>query len=250
MARPDTATQPPPDRLARALAWSVHFYTAFGAALALAALERTARGEARDAFLLMAAALVVDATDGTLARAARVKQVLPEFDGGRLDDIVDYVNYTLVPVFFALEFRLFPDGAAPWVAGAVVMASAYGFCRLTAKTPDFFFTGFPSYWNVAVFYLYALRTPPAANAALMVLLAVLVFVPIAYLYPSRNPFLRPLTLALGAVWGALMIVLLLDLPHPPRRLVVASLAYPAYYFALSLYLHCTRRTEPAQLAGG
>src|SRR3712207_8750285 len=35
------------------------------------------------------AALVVDGTDGMLARKARVKQTIPWFDGARLDDIVD-----------------------------------------------------------------------------------------------------------------------------------------------------------------
>ena len=39
----------------------------------------------------MSLAVVVDATDGTLARLARVKEIIPWFDGDRLEDIVDYL---------------------------------------------------------------------------------------------------------------------------------------------------------------
>jgi phosphatidylcholine synthase len=230
----------------RALAWAVHSYTATGAVWALLAIAATVAGDARGAFLWMAVAMFVDATDGTMARAARVKQVVPEFDGSRLDDIIDYLNYTLVPLTFAYDRGLLPPGAAGVLAAALpLLASAYGFGQVAAKTSDFFFTGFPSYWNVAVFYLYAAHTPPWFNAALLALLAVGVFVPIGYVYPSRTPTLRPLTLGLGAVWGAMMIAALSLLPEPPFWLVWSSLAYPAYYFGLSFYLHSRRASVPS-----
>jgi phosphatidylcholine synthase len=226
---------------ARALAWGVHLYTGLGAPIALAGLWSTVRGDARGAFLWMALALFIDATDGTLARAARVKEVVPEFDGARLDDIVDYLNYTIVPLFFAVYTGMFSEAVALPVAGFAALASVYGFCQLAAKTDDFFFTGFPSYWNIAVFYMFAARLPPAVNAAVIALLAVLVFVPIGYLYPSRNPTLRPLTLALAALWSVASLVVLAQLPEPSQLLVWASFAFPIYYFALSLWLDFRRR---------
>lgn len=227
--------------LSRALAWSVHFYTALGAVCALFALVRTVEGDSRGAFLWMAVALLIDSSDGMLARAARVKEVVPEYDGTRLDDIVDYLNYVVVPLFFAVIHGLFPAAAAVWLTALPLVASAYGFGQANAKTPDYFFTGFPSYWNVVVFYLYALGTPPLFNAALIAAFSLLVFVPIGYVYPSRTPVLRPLTLSLGALWGLALLVALRELPHPSRWLVWASLAFPAYYFTLSLYLHLRRR---------
>ena len=151
--------------LARTLAWSVHFYTAFGAVAALEAIVFTVRGDVRGAFLWMAAALAIDSSDGTLARAARVKEVVPTYDGSKLDDIVDYLNYVFVPIFFAVETGLLPAGTAGFVAALPLLASAYGFCVSTAKTADFFFTGFPSYWNVIVFYMYGFDASPTANAA-------------------------------------------------------------------------------------
>jgi phosphatidylcholine synthase len=133
-----------------------------------------------------------------------------------------------------------PESAALAVACAVSLASAYGFAQTAAKTADHFFTGFPSYWNVVVFYLWALGWPPWANAAVLLVLAALVFVPIRYVYPSRTPTMRGLTVSLGVLWGAVMLCALARVPEPPRGLVTASLAYPAYYVALSLWLQLRR----------
>jgi phosphatidylcholine synthase len=227
--------------LARTLAWSVHLYTALGAVVALEAIVSTVQGDARSAFLWMAAALVIDSSDGTLARAARVKEVVPTYDGSKLDDIVDYLNYVFVPIFFALQTGLLPAGYGAFVAALPLLASAYGFCLATAKTADFFFTGFPSYWNIVVFYMYLISASPALNALVLAALSILVFVPIGYLYPSRQPFLRPLTIMLGVAWAVAAIVALLGLPERSPTLLYGSLAYPIYYFVLSFYLYFGRR---------
>jgi phosphatidylcholine synthase len=204
------------------------------------------RGDPATALWWMAYTLAVDCVDGTLARAVGVKQVLPWFDGTRLDDLVDYFTYVIVPMLLVLHAGLLPPDVALPVALMPVVASAYGFCRTDAKTADHFFTGFPSYWNVVAFYLYALGWTQAANAAVLVLLSVLVFVPIRYLYPSRTTTLRPLTVGLGVVWGVLMIWLLVHLDAAPRSLVRLSLAYPVYYFGLSLVLHFRRAAATAR----
>jgi len=231
-----------PSAVSRALAWSVHLYTALGAVLGLLAIVATVDGRVREAFAWMAAALVIDSSDGTLARAARVKEVVPTYDGSKLDDIVDYLNYVFVPVFFAVQMKMLPESSAMLIAAMPLLASAYGFCQSAAKTADFFFTGFPSYWNVAVFYLYVFGATPKANAVVLAVLAALVFVPIGYVYPTRQPFLRPLTISLGVVWGVALVILLARLPERPAALIYGSLAFPIYYFALSLYLHFGRRT--------
>ncbi len=229
--------------VARTLAWSVHLYTALGAVAALEAIVFTVRGDVRGAFLWMAAALAIDASDGTLARAARVKEVVPTYDGSKLDDIVDYLNYVFVPIFFAVETGLLPAGIAGLVAALPLLASAYGFCVATAKTADFFFTGFPSYWNVVVFYMYVFGAPPTVNALVLAALSILVFVPIGYLYPSRQPFLRSLTITLGILWAVATLVAVFRLPERTPLLLYGTLAFPIYYFALSFYLHFGRRAR-------
>jgi phosphatidylcholine synthase len=223
-----------------AAAWGVHLLTASGAPAGVFAILATVRGDVRTAFGWMAYTLFIDAVDGTLARAVRVKEVLPFVDGARLDDCVDYFTYVIVPIVFVLLTGMVPAAAALPVAAAIAVASGYGFAQTAAKTADHFFTGFPSYWNVVVFYLWALDWAPRTNAAVLLALAVLVFVPIRYVYPSRTPAFRGLTLAFGVAWSVVMLWTLAHVPEAPRGVVTASLAYPAYYVGLSLWLQCRR----------
>jgi phosphatidylcholine synthase len=222
-----------------AAAWAVHLLTASSAPAGLLAIFATIHGEVQAAFLWMGYTIAIDAIDGTLARAVRVKEVLPFVDGAKLDDVVDYFTYVIVPAFFIVHTRLLPEAAAVPVACLVVVASGYGFAQTAAKTPDHFFTGFPSYWNLVAFYLYVLGWPPALNAAVLVVFAILVFVPLRYAYPSRMTELRTPTILLGVAWGVLLVYAVLRLPTA-SDLVTWSLLYPVYYFAISLYLHARR----------
>ena len=226
--------------LRTAAAWGVHLLTASSAPAGVLAVLAAERGDAARSMGWMAYTIAIDSIDGTLARAVEVKRVLPFFDGTRLDDLVDYFTYVIVPALFLVHFPLLPAGAAVPVALCPVLASAYGFCRTDAKTPDHYFTGFPSYWNIVAFYVYALGWPPAVNAAVVVLLSIAVFVPVRYVYPSRTTTLRPLTVALGIAWGVSVLWSLAHLDTVPRALVVASLGFPVYYVALSLVLHARR----------
>ena len=218
------------------LAWLVHLYTAFGVVIGFLTILAIDQAAFRDALFLMALAVVIDATDGALARAARVKEIIPWFDGELLDAIVDYFNYAVVPCFFMLRANLLPGQDALWLAALPLLASAYGFCQRDAKTADNFFLGFPSYWNIVAFYLYVLKTPAWVNAFALIALSILIFVPIKYIYPSRSPRFRVQSIVLGALWGAAILYSIYRLPEPPRAILFASLFYPAYYTALSLWL--------------
>ena len=135
-----------------------------------------------------------------------------------------------------LKAELLPPQDARWLAALPLVASAYGFCQRDAKTADYFFLGFPSYWNIVAFYLYMLKTPLWVNAFAIIALSILIFVPIKYIYPSRSPRFRLQTNVLAALWGAAILYAIDRLPEPPRVLLFASLLYPAYYTALSLWL--------------
>ncbi len=228
------------------LAWLVHLYTALGTVVAFFSLLCIEQTNFREAFYLMALAVVIDATDGMLARAARVKELIPWFDGELLDEIVDYFNYVIVPSLFLVRANVLPPQDSLWLAALPLLASAYGFCQREAKTADNFFLGFPSYWNIVVFYLYVLKTPLWVNAFLIIALSILVFVPIKYVYPSRSPRFRSQINVLGALWGAAMLCLIYQLPNPSRVLLFASLLFPAYYTALSLWLEYRRAISSAK----
>jgi phosphatidylcholine synthase len=224
----------------RTVAWLVHLYTACGAVVALFAMLAISAERYREAFLWMIVATLIDATDGVLARYARVKEALPAVNGAKLDDIVDYLTFVFVPVLLVYDARLLPQSWGAAVASIVLLSSAYGFVASDAKTDDHFFTGFPSYWNVVALYLYAFGFPQLVNAVVLLLLSALVFVRVGYIYPSRTPALRRVTLALAISWGAMVIAMVLALPRPPRVLMWTSLLFPLYYTAASLALHVRR----------
>ena len=225
------------------LAWLVHVFTASSAVLAFLATRAIFEYRFRDAFFWLAAAIVIDATDGVFARTARVSHRLPWFNGAKLDDIVDYLTYVFVPAVFVWRSLLVADAWTLPVTGAILLSSAYGFNREDAKTSDHFFTGFPSYWNIVVFYLFVLHLTPQVNAMVLLGLAVLVFVPIRYLYPTRTPKWRSVTLALGIVWGIVILAMLWQLPVVSRVLLWMSFVFPLYYLILSLAIG--RSSTPA-----
>jgi phosphatidylcholine synthase len=210
-----------------AAAWLAHAYTATGAVLAF--------------WLYLQ--VVVDATDGVFARRARVSERTPHFNGAKLDDIVDYLCYVFVPALFVWRALLVPPEWAVPVCAAMLLSSAYGFNRDDAKTDDHFFTGFPSYWNIVVFYLFVAGWWPEVNAAILFTLAVLVFVPIRYLYPSRGQDFQVLTNVLGVVWAVLMLVMLRQFPQVDRRVFWASLVFPIYYGIVSFVVDARRRAR-------
>lgn len=223
--------------MAPILPWVAHGYTATGAVIALLATGVTFAHDFRSAFIYLALATLVDATDGVLARALKVKERLPNFDGARLDDIVDYLTYVFVPVLIVWQAGLV---TAPLpVCAAMLLSSAYGFSQADAKLKagDHFFTGFPSYWNIVVVYLYGWQLGPAVNAAVLVMLAVLVFVPIRFVYPSRTQAFKVPTLILAAIWAALFVVMIWRLPASDGPWMLLSLVFPVYYFLLSFWLH-------------
>jgi phosphatidylcholine synthase len=178
----------------------------------------------------------------------KVKERLPNFDGARLDDIIDYLMYAFIPALVVWQAALVP---VPFpVCAAMVLSSAYGFGQSDAKVaidtakgapPEHFFTGFPSYWNIVVVYLYVLGLPRQVNAIVLVVLAVMVFVPIRYVYPSRTMTLKVPTLVLGTLWAALVTWMIWRLPAVDGPWPLLSLIFPAYYFVLSLWLHARSR---------
>jgi len=220
------------------MVWLAHLYTASGAATALAAVLALEAGDLRTTFLWLLLATVIDATDGVLARALRVKERLPWFDGGTLDNVVDYLTYVFVPALLVVKAGFLPTALAVPLAAAMLVASGYGFSRADAKvaTTDHFFTGFPSYWNIVAVYLVDWRLAPAVNAAILASLVVLVFVPVRYVYPSRTITWRPATLALGAMWGVCLTMVIWRLPAGGGVWSWLALVFPVYYVALSLKL--------------
>ncbi|MBI3927121.1 MAG: CDP-diacylglycerol O-phosphatidyltransferase [Armatimonadetes bacterium] len=219
----------------RALGWAVHFYTACGAVFGLLALQAVWGGRISQAFFWMAITIVIDSTDGFLARKVQVRRLVPHIDGRTLDDIVDYFTYVVVPVFFMVGTGLLPNMIL--VASFPLIASGFGFANRQAKTEDDFFLGFPSYWNVVAFYLWLFGLPPQVNAAVIVLLSVLVMIPVRYIYPSKTRQYRGTTLVLAIAWGLQLLIAFVWPEGIPGWWLWSTLYFPVYYLAASLHLH-------------
>jgi phosphatidylcholine synthase len=236
------AGSPQQGALSVAAAWMVHVYTASGTVLAMLTVIAVLEGDTVRALWLGLAAMVVDGTDGMLARHLEVKRWVPWFDGALLDNIVDYLTYAFTPMVLLWSTGYLGEGTSATILAVVpLLASAYQFCRVDAKTEDHLFLGFPSYWNVVAFYVIVLDLAPTAVAVVLAVCAVLVFIPVGYVYPSRTDTLRGLTLVLTTAWLVSYAVLLGQLPSPSPVWLTISLVYVVYYVALSLHLTARRR---------
>jgi phosphatidylcholine synthase len=216
------------------LAWAVHLFTASGAVLAVFALWEIGRGGFARATIYMLAALAIDSVDGTIARRVGVAERLPQIDGRTLDDVVDFLNYGIVPVVFLLALGSFVHWS---VALLPVIASCYGFAQVDVKTGDDFFLGWPSYWNVVAFYVWLFELSPGAATAWVILFSALTFVPLKYIYPSKMRRLRGVTAVGGTLWMiAMALIAAMPATAPRERAAWVSLVFPAYYVALSAWL--------------
>ena len=182
------------------LLYGVHLLTASGAALAVLAAIAVAGIDWRAAFIWLGLALIVDGIDGPIARRLRVRERLPDWDGGTLDFVIDYTTYVFVPaIILALGCGL--SGIAAALAAIMVTVSgAVYFADTRMKQDDNSFRGFPAGWNMVVFVLFVLAPHPAIVMAVTVALAALTFLPIRFIHPVRVERWRRLTLSVAALW--------------------------------------------------
>ncbi|NOH03517.1 MAG: phosphatidylcholine/phosphatidylserine synthase [Chloroflexi bacterium] len=227
-------SEPKPNPLRVAAAFGVHLFTATGAVWGLLAILAVFEGDYKMMIVWMIVSMLVDGFDGMLARWADVKKYADGIDGALLDNILDYLNYVLVPAVFIVKADIVPEPVRLLTACLILLTSTYQFTQTDAKTADNHFKGFPSYWNVAALYMLLMNLPPWVNFGFLILFNVLVFVPIKYIYPSRNSYLRRLTLALTYLYGAIGIWGLLMYPNQPGWVVWVSLVYVGYYLVLSV----------------
>ena len=192
----------------QAPAWAVHAFTATSALFALLALDAVLGEEWRMALLWLLCALAVDGIDGTLARAVKVKERTPGFDGAALDLLVDYLTYVFVPTLFIWRAGLVPEAWALPLAALIQYSALYHFARSDMKTADNYFRGFPALWNLVALYLWVSGTTPEAGGIVVALLALSSFTSVTFVHPFR---VRDYGIALpllatfwGLVTGALL----------------------------------------------
>ncbi len=206
MAKPTAPeTRPPPHKL---WAWLVHLFTASGVVWSLLALLAVIGERWTEALLWLLLALIVDGVDGTLARAARVKEQAPRIDGDVLDLVIDFLGYVFVPTVFMWRAGMLPEPLFVPLAALILISSLYVFARRDMKTPDGYFRGFPALWNVVALYVFVTGIAPYTAAGVVLVFALLSFAPVLVVHPFRVRDFGPWLLVMTALWTASTAALL------------------------------------------
>ena len=219
---------------ARIRAFTVHIFTATGAALALLALILATGGHWAGMFFCLGMALVVDGLDGPMARAFEVDKLVPRWSGDTLDLVVDFTTYVFVPAFAIAASGLLPQFLAIPTGIVVVITGALYFADREMKTQDNYFRGFPAVWNLAAFYLYLLEPQEWVAVLFIVALAGLSFTPIKFLHPLRVQQWRPVNIALLAAWAILAFVAVVQDLSPALYVTIPLCLIALYFFLIGL----------------
>ncbi len=220
----------------KGLAWAVHSFTASGLVAGFMSLLAINAADWRAAMLWLIACQLIDGLDGILARAVGVKEVLPNVDGKTIDYVVDFVTYAIIPAYFIYQAELVADAWRLPLVGLILIVSALYYGKEGMVSEDMYFVGFPVMWNMVVFYLlFVFQYGELANAILIVLFAVLHFVPIKFVYPSQAKRYRWLTWGLTLVFLISLVCILWLYPVRPGWLIAMAYLNVVGFAALAVY---------------
>ena len=217
-------------------AWAVHGFTASGAVLGFLAIISIFNNDQVGSFLWLGLALLVDGLDGTIARKIGVTDKAPNIDGSTLDNLIDYLNYVIIPSLMIYWFQMVPNGWEIIIPAGVFAVSLYTFSNINMKTNDYYFSGFPALWNIVVLYFYILNTNLYVNLIVIMFLSILTFIPIKFVHPLRVKKLRNITIFCTIIWSATTLKLITTLPNinlfNDEKIVLIIWISSSFYFAI------------------
>jgi phosphatidylcholine synthase len=214
------------------MAYGVHVVTALGAALGFLAMKAALLGQLSECFWWLAAALVVDAADGPMARRLNVSETASRYDGEVLDLVVDFITYVFVPAAILLRSEVMSEPFGLIAGMIITIGSALYFADTGMKTEDWWFKGFPAVWNVVIFYIVVFQPPTWIGFGIVVLFAAMMFLPVVFVHPVRVRRWRGLTMAVLACWAAAAAATLFAGLVAPFWAKAALLAGAAYFLGL------------------
>ena len=215
-------------------AWAVHGFTASGAVLGFLAIISIFNNDQTSSFLWLGLALLVDGLDGTIARKVGVSDKATNIDGSMLDNLVDYLNYVIIPSLMIYWFQMVPNGWEIIIPAGIFAVSLYTFANINMKTEDYYFSGFPALWNIVVLYFYILNTNQYINLIVIIFLSILTFIPIKFVHPLRVKKLRNITIFCTIIWSATTLKLVTTFPEINllnEKIVLTIWIVCSFYFA-------------------
>ncbi len=209
-------------------AFSIHILTSSGAFLAFLSLVAAAENRFTASFFWLGMALAVDGVDGPLARKLEVKKWWPHWSGDMLDSVIDYVTFVIIPAFILYQSGLMGKNLSFLAAAIIVCTSAIYYADTRMKTVDNGFKGFPVCWNMLIFTIFIVSPSQWLSFFIVLVSAVLTFVPVIFVHPVRVKILRVPTLTVFGLWaagGLLALFYDLDAPVWVNFIVLVSGAY-------------------------
>jgi len=215
-------------------AWAVHGFTASGAVLGFLAIISIFNNDQTSSFLWLGLALLVDGLDGAIARKIGVIDKAPNIDGSTLDNLIDYLNYVIIPSLMIYWFQMVPSGWEIIISAGIFAVSLYTFANINMKTEDYYFSGFPALWNIVVLYFYILNTNQYINLIIIIFLSILTFIPIKFVHPLRVKKLRNITIFCTIIWSATTLKLVTTIPETnllnDEKIVLTIWIVCSFYF--------------------
>ena len=231
----------------KAAAWGVHAFTASGIVAGFWAIVSVSNQDFFMAFAMLFLTVIIDGVDGTFARMFKVTEVLPDVSGKTMDYVIDFATYAIIPAYIIYEAKsddayLIPDNLRFLSAAIILLISTLYYGKEGMVSRDMYFVGFPVMWNLVAFYLYYVSNlSPTGNFIMLVVFAVLHFVPIKYLYPSRTKKFKKLNILATVVLIVSNFALLVliewkyDMPAELTIARASSVIALLYFGVLSIY---------------
>jgi len=134
-----------------------HIWTLAGLAFAALAVMALFQGDFHSAARFCLLVLLVDRTDGTLARQWKVKEKFPGTSGEILDIITDLVGLTFVPMVLFWKEALFLPGFGAYLVVAATVAASWKYSRKETFLSRGYSVGAPPvFFSVFLFYFLGL----------------------------------------------------------------------------------------------
>ncbi len=224
-----------PNIFNKTLAWAVHLFTASGLLAGFMSLLAMHDHDLRQAMFWLILAFVIDGVDGTFARMARVREVLPNMDGKTIDYVVDFANFAIIPAYIFYQSDLVIEAWRLPLTSIILLVSAIYYGKTGMVSEDKYFIGFPVLWNMVVYFLiFVFDLSPIFNGCIVVLFAVAHFVPLKYIYPSQAQRWQLASSIIAALFFILMCVTVYYYPERNFYLTTLSMIGLAYFAMLTL----------------
>lgn len=225
-----------PSNIKKGLSWLVHAFTASGLLAGFMAILAINEEEWRLATIWLIVAFFIDGVDGTFARMLDIKKTLPNVSGKMIDTVVDFVNYAVVPAYFLFMYEAFSDNLKYPAIALILIVSAIYYGKEGMIYKEMYFIGFPVLWNLIAFYIvFVINAGETVNFLVILIFAILHFIPLKFSYPSRKSRFQKIDLFIGIIFFLTMILTVYLYPEKNLLLTLNAYFCGIYFLGMAVF---------------